>query len=203
LSLRTYFKPVPLLAIFLACSVSSIRAAEIASATISSTQLNPTTWQYDVVLDDIGTTDIGTLWLGWVPGEDFMPTDPFDVMSPTSWTDIVTNAGAGDGFAIQWVAGSGAALTPGDSLAGFQFDSATTPTQMAANSPFYPSTPVLTSFVYSGAPFSDAGSEFVVQAASSSTPEPASFMLIVCGGMFVLWLRRQAGVQGRSTPESR
>ena len=119
--LKTYFQTVPMLAISLVCSASSIRAAEMASATIASTQLNSTTWQYDVVLDDIGTTNIGTLWFSWVPGEDFMPTSPSNVMSPTSWTDNVTNAGPSDGFAIQWVAGPGAALTPGNSLAGFQF----------------------------------------------------------------------------------
>jgi len=59
----------------------------------------------------------------------------------------ITNAGASDGFAIQWVAALAAGLTPGQSLS-FAFDSSTTPQQMAGQQPFFPATPVLTSFVY-------------------------------------------------------
>jgi hypothetical protein len=165
---KIYFLTVPAIVVALACSVSSIRAAEVASVTITSAQLNPTTWRYNLVLHDIGTTSLGTLWFSWVPGEDFMPTSPSNIVSPTSWTSIVTHGGASDGYAIQWVAGAGAALTPGNPVAGFQFDSATTPAQMAANSPFYSGTPVPTSFVYSGVPFSDGGFMFVAQAGAAA-----------------------------------
>ncbi len=55
---------------------SSIYAAEIASATISSIQLDATDWQYNLTLTDMGTTDIGTFWFAWVPGEDFMAVAP-------------------------------------------------------------------------------------------------------------------------------
>jgi hypothetical protein len=172
---------------------SLIHASEIATAMISSTQLTPTTWQYNVTLNDTGTTNVGTLWFAWVPGEDFMPTSPLSVNSPASWTDTVTNGGAADGFAIQWVAGPGAALTPGASLGGFQFDSTTSPAQLAGNSPFYTSTPVLTSFIYSGAPLADPGFKLVVQQAASSpgaAPEPASVISLVFGmGLLVTMYR--------------
>jgi len=36
-----------------------------------------------------------------VPAEDFMPVSPTNIVSPAGWTEIVTHAGAGDGYAIQ------------------------------------------------------------------------------------------------------
>ena len=171
------------IAITWACSAVPAVAAESAVATISSTELSPTSWQYSLTLNDTGTTNLGTFWFAWVPGEDFMPTSPTNIDSPASWAAHITGGHANDGFAIQWVAGAGAALTPGQSFS-FSFDSATTPQQMAADSPFYPGTPVLTSFVYSGAPFSDAGVEFAVQAAAP-VPEPSSIALLSAGALLV------------------
>ncbi len=171
---------------------SSIHAAEIASATISSTQLGPTDWQYDLTLTDTGTTDIGTFWFSWVPGEDFMGVAPSDVSSPAGWTDNVTHGGATDGYAIQWLAGAGDQLTPGNSLGGFQFDSTISPAEMAGDSPFYPAMPVLTSFVYSGAPFSDPGFQFEVEPAAAAAPEPVNGALAMLGAgvlALMLWSR--------------
>ncbi len=141
------------------------------SATISSTQLNSTTWKYDVVLDDLGTTKLGTFWLAWVPGENFMPSNPTNIASPTSWTANITGGGSGDGYAIQWIAGAGGALTAGNILAGFSFESTTSPTIMAGSSSLY-GQPILTSFVYSGAPFSDGGFQFQTQVASAPPTPP-------------------------------
>jgi hypothetical protein len=170
---------------------SSIHAAEIASAIISSTQLDPTDWQYHVTLTDAGSTNVGTFWFSWVPGKDFMGVAPTDISSPASWTDAVTNGGASDGFAIQWVAGAGDALTPGNSLGGFQFDSTISPSGMAGNSPFYPGTPVLTAFVYSGAPFSDDGFQFVVRPAAAAAPEPVDGVLAMLGAGVLVFMRRR------------
>ena len=72
-----------------------------------------------------------------------MGVAPTDVLSPTSWSDTITNAGGSDGFAIQWVATPGDELTPGNSLGGFQFDSTISPANMAGDSPFFPGTPVI------------------------------------------------------------
>lgn len=171
----TCFSTLPFLALSLAASASSLHAAEMASATISSTQLNSATWQYDVVLNDIGTTNLGTFWLAWVPGENFMPSNPTNIASPTSWSANITGGGSGDGYAIQWIAGAGAALATGKTLSGFSFQSTTSPTTMAGMSPLY-GQPILTSFVYSGAPFSDGGFQFQVQPAAVSTPPSVSIM---------------------------
>ena len=166
----------------LTCFAGNAAAAESASATMASTQLSPTSWQYSLTLNDTGTTNLGTFWFAWVPGQNFMPTRPTDIVSPAAWNATITNAGAADGFAIEWVAGAGAGITPGQSTT-FSFASATTPTQMMADSPFHPASPVLTTFVYSGGPFSDPGYQFVVQAAP--VPEPASIALMVAGGLVV------------------
>ena len=75
--------------------------------------------------------------------------------------------GAGDGFAIQFLANSSASyVQPGSSL-NFQFTTADTPAALSGDSVFYPGTPVGTSFVYPQGPFSDAGHEFVVTAAAT------------------------------------
>jgi len=171
---------------------SSIHAAEIASATISSTQLDPTDWQYDLTLTDTGTTNVGTFWFSWVPGEDFMGVAPTGVLSPTSWSDNITNGGAADGFAIQWVATPGDGLTPGNSLVGFQFDSTLSPSEIEGDSPFHPGMPVLTSFVYIGAPLADPGFQFAVESvAAPAAPEPVNGVLAMLGAGFLLLMRRR------------
>jgi hypothetical protein len=178
----------------MAAMTPAMRASEIGSATLSSTQVDPTTWLYSIQLDDIGATNVGTFWFAWVPGEDFMGVSPTDISSPAGWTDSITNAGPSDGYAIQWLAGAGDAIQPGNTLGGFKFESTISPTSIAANSPFYSSTPTLTSTIYSGAPFSDAGFQFVAQQqqASSGTPEPGSIGLAAIGALALsLCLRRR------------
>ena len=140
-----------------------------ASAQISSTPMAGGVFHYTVTLNNVGTTGdspIGTFWFGWVPGEDFMAVKPTEIVTPAGWEAHITNAGTSDGFAIQWVASkSTVAVAPGASLS-FSFDSTATPAEMDGDSIFYPSTRVETAFVYSGAPFSDAGFEVAVQGTS-------------------------------------
>ncbi len=150
-----------LLASMGAASLAS--GAEKASATLTFSQVNSNGYHYTLTFNDIGTTNLGTFWFSWVPGQDYMPTSPTNISTPSSWTATITNSGQGDGYAILFQASSAsAAVTPGKSLTGFAFDSTTTPQQMAGPSAFFSNPPVLTSFAYTGMAFSDSGYEFVV-----------------------------------------
>jgi hypothetical protein len=114
------------------------------------------------------------------------------ISAPSNWTAVQTDGPPPlDGYSIQWVAMAGDALTPGESLSGFTFDSALTPQELPGISTIHPGTPVLTSFTYSGAPFSDAGFSFVVtEAAANAVPEPTTFLLFVIGFGGLAFLRR-------------
>jgi hypothetical protein len=143
------------------------------SAVITSTPVG-TDFDYSITLtNSSATSTIGTFWFAWVPGKDFLPTDPFNITTPADWTDVVTHGGATDGFAMQFVAAPGALLAPGSSLSGFGFESSDSPSVLAGNSPFYTTFPSLTSFVYAAAPFGDPGQQFLV----TSVPEPSSLVL--------------------------
>jgi hypothetical protein len=126
-----------------------------------------TVYHYNLNVTDTGTTNIGTFWFAWVPGEDFLPSVPASESSPSRWGSALTGSGNQvDGTAIQWIATSNA-ITPGHSLSGFGFSSADSPSTLAGNSPSHPASPILTTFVYNAGPFSDAGFQLVVSPAST------------------------------------
>jgi hypothetical protein len=156
---------------------AALPPAPTASATITDTQINSTTFNYQIdVQDDADSANtVGTFWFSWVPGKDFMDAKPTSVTSPAGWTDNITGGGPGDGFAIQWENTATAdILNPGNSLKGFSFDSTDTPAEIAGDSLLYPGTPVLTAFTYDAAPFSDAGDQILVTLAAPVTPPPTS-----------------------------
>lgn len=139
------------------------------------------------------TEPIGTIWFAWVPGKDFLPTSPLSETSPSGWTvNAITHAGASDGYAIRWEATSAANDIPiGGTLSGFSFTTTDTPSAINGNSPFYPGTPVLTTFAYDAGPFSDAGTQFVV----ADTPLPrSSYMGIAL--LPIAWLLCRARRRG-------
>jgi hypothetical protein len=136
-------------------------------------------FDYSLTLNNAAssTDSIGTLWFAWVPGADFLRTGPTNILTPAGWTANVTHEGTNDGFAIQYVASSAAFdLAPGKSLSGFGFTSADTPAELAANSPFFPTFPATTSFVYQGGPLVGDSAQFVasVSLAPVSSPSPGA-----------------------------
>jgi hypothetical protein len=161
-------------------------AGEIsASATISSVP-DGANFDYTINLTNTSTgasaDPIATFWFSWVPGENFMNTAPISVTTPAGWMDVVTHGGATDGFAIQFDSTTAANdLAPGASTS-FSFVSATTPAQLAGNSPFHSTSPELDSFVYSQGPLmGDGFGAFLVTPAVSSVPEPSSLVLGLFG----------------------
>lgn len=173
------------------------RAAEVATATISETQVSPGENQYSITLHDTGTTTVGTFWFGWIPGDNFMPAKPTDITSPGGWGDKITSGGPSAGFAIQWTASSSAVdLASGGSLTGFSFDSSLTLAQLEAPSIGEPGDPVDTAFIYSGTPFSDAGFQLTPTAAPEPSPAGLGFLGLGMSALALGWrkLRRRTSV---------
>jgi hypothetical protein len=152
-----------------------VNADNIVPSGILSSTPDGANFDYTITLmnSSSSTNSIGTFWFGWVPGKDFLATSPLSVTNPTGWTDVITHGGSTDGFAIQWVSGSSSDNVAIGGSQTFKFISADTPAQIAGFSQFYPTFPTATSFVYSGAPFSDSGFQFTV----SSVPEPSTLTL--------------------------
>lgn len=159
-----------LFAAVLLVAASWTRADETASATFTVATVSPGVFQYDLTLKDTGTTTIGTFWFSWIPGAGFMSVSPTSVMSPSGWSDILTN---GNG-AIQWT--NSTPLAAGSSVSGFIFDSTLTPAQLEGPSSM-PGDPVDTFFTYSGIPFSDNGFQGTASPAAVTAPEPATLAL--------------------------
>jgi hypothetical protein len=143
--------------------------SETASATIAFTQINPTTFQYSITLNDTGPTTIGTFWFAWddLPDQNFLKTAPLSFSSPTGWNALLThNPGPTDGFGIQWTASSASAdIQAGHSLTGFTFTTTDTPAAVFGQSQIDPTFKVTSAFVYTTGPFSDAGFNFAAAAA--------------------------------------
>jgi hypothetical protein len=162
-----------------------------ASSTISSA-LDPNGVDFDYTItltnSSASTDPVGTFWYSWVPGKDFMLNDPISEVTPAGWMVQVTHGGTTDGYAIQWVASSGATIAPGASLT-FGFTSAETPAELAGNSPFYPTFPEETATLYNGLPLT-GDSEKIVVSAVSSVPEPSSLILSLVGGLALVSYKR-------------
>jgi len=127
----------------------------------------------------LGNDSIATFWFAWVPGKDFLPTSPLSVALPTGWKDVITHGDSTDGYAIQFDALSTASdLAPGGSLT-FGFQSADTPKELMGDSPFHPTFPVLTAFVYSQGPLKGDGQQIL--ASFASVPEPSTLTLGIVG----------------------
>jgi hypothetical protein len=150
-------------------------SAESASGVILYEKVDATTFRYDIDLKNTGSTPIGTLWYSWipVPSEDFMGVRPTNIAAPAGWNATVTNNGANDGFAIMFVNASGP-LMPGQTLLGFSFDSTETPANLGSNSPFFPTNPIGTTFIYSAGPFSDGGVQFQIHPTDVPRQNPFS-----------------------------
>jgi hypothetical protein len=189
--IRTFFAlATATMAGFLA--TATLRGAEIATASISVVEIGPGEFQYSLTLNDTGTTQLGTFWFSWIPGDNFMPVSPTAVTSAAGWRDVVTQGGPSGGSAIQWTAVAPAGdLSTGNSLAGFSFESSLTLAQLESPSSGHPADPVATAFVYGGAPFSDAGFKLTVAPAVASSPEPSTFILAACGLGAFLFLKRR------------
>jgi hypothetical protein len=164
-----------------------------ATAFLSATPAAPN-FDYTITLTNTsgaGGDSIGTFWYSWVPGMGFLPSLPSGIVAPAGWTDMVTNgAPPADGYSIQFVAGAGSELAPGNSLM-FKFVSADTPSTLAGTSTIHPPTLVGTSTLFQMGPFAGDTATIVV----ASVPEPSSLILGLFGvfaGLALFRRRRKA-----------
>ena len=177
-----YFPRITTL-VLIAGAVAAIPASAFASgisasASMSNTQIGPDEFNYQITVTDTGTTPIETFWFSWIPGEGYLPSAPTDIMSPTGWTDTVTNGGR----SIRWTTTTDP-IDPGDSLPAFSFESTITPMQFLGTFPGNgtdASKPILTTTVYADVPGNirtDPHDIFVV----TETPEPGTLPLTITG----------------------
>ena len=145
-----------------------------ATATISSTPNSGGGYHYELVLNNTGSTTIGTFWFAWIPGANYMQATPTNLVAPANWQANPVNSG---GSSIQYVANS-SLLAAGGTLSGFSFDSPLTPAQMTSTTSSSNGNVVDTSFVYNAAPFSDTGEKIVpsVVTALPASPVVASVL---------------------------
>jgi hypothetical protein len=177
-------------ALALTSAITAQAQGEVASATLTPISGNGP-FVYALTLVDSGSTAIGSVWYSWTPGHNYLPSVPSAAASQTTgWTTSVQ--GSAGAASVQFVAGAGDALQPGQS-ATFDFTSADSPSTLAGSVPIGSppvETPIGTSTAYTAGLFSDGGDKFVV----SSVPEPSSWVLLgtTAAGWLALRRRRAA-----------
>ena len=185
------------------CSLSILLALGIAETTHAQTldasgQINGIAvggglYNYTLTLKNASdaTSSIEYFWFGELPGLNFLPTSPTSVSPPSGWTDIVTHGGS-DGYGIEFDGGSMVAIVAGSSLT-FSFQSADSPAQINANSPFYPTYPASMSILWGGTPFGpfSPSEELVPQ----PVPEPSSMALVMLCGLGLMGMCWRISVQ--------
>jgi len=163
--------------IVLSLSTGAARAGIGATATVSTTSTT-SPYSYTITLDNTGTTNIGTLWFGWIPGYDFLSAAPTNISVPSGWTGFSDGPNfSGDGYSLEMYNLSGSAIAPG-AIGTFSFKSTASPAALEGAAQFLTQDPATTSFVYIGFPEGDPGAQFTPTVV---VPEPASLTLLSVG----------------------
>ena len=105
--------------------------------------------QYSLSLTNLSTAGetVNTFWFAWVPGQNYLPLQPYAITVPTGWTAEVTHGGSSDGYGIKFTTSTDP-LPSGTTLIGFSFRTDSPLVDLQGNSSLYPGTPVTTSEVF-------------------------------------------------------
>ncbi len=124
-------------------------------------------YTYTLTINNTGTTDIGSMFFAWIPGQNYLPSTPSSATSPSGWSLVgINQAGGGQGGSIEWQANT--PLTAGHSLTGFTFTTVDTPSEIFATSPYF-NAPVTTTVAYEGGLFSQTSETFTFSEATTSS----------------------------------
>ena len=145
---------------------SAAHASLSGTATLTPQSLGGGQYAYSITIQNTGTTTIGTLWLAWVPGLDFMASSPTNISVPSGWVGFATHGGPGDGYGLEMYSLSSSTDIPaGTTLSGLSFHSADSPTALSGASASHGTYPALQSYLYIGSPFGDPGAPIVATVA--------------------------------------
>jgi hypothetical protein len=160
---------------FLAAAVGLAAGAQAqlnGSADLTPTPMAGGMTHYAGVVQNTGTTTVGTFWFAWLPGYDFMPHAPVNITAPPGWFGYAQGGGPDDGYSVLWYAMTPSAyIAPNADLSGFGFDSPDAAAVMTGNSPVFPRPFITaTSVLYIGSPELDPGHQFVANIRAGAAP---------------------------------
>ena len=188
MQIKNYAACVCLVSLVLLAGAAPVFGGISASATMTAAQ-DGTNWDYVVTVHNTGTVNIETFWFAWIPGYDYLPSNPQVTSQPLFWSTYVE---ASDRYSIEFYdTGTLDPITPGNSSSAFKFTSPDSPTTLS-NGTGFAGLPDTYSYVYTGP--SDSGSAAIITSIPITTvPEPTSIALAGIGGLagLIVWGRRR------------
>lgn len=157
--------------------------AQGAAATIADVAVSGG-YDYTIVLQNTGTTDLNSFWYGWTTSGNNLPSAPSNFGNNLGWGQSLFLNGS-----IEWQNSTGTALAPGDSGT-FTFFSASTPAA-ETTPPAGDSVAYVHSIDFSQGVAGDSTGAFA-PTLIAATPEPSSLALLGFGalGLLIFGYRR-------------
>jgi hypothetical protein len=175
----------------------SARGQISASATMTAAPDGPNNYHYTISLHNTGTTNLETFWFAWIPGYDFLPSQPTVVQKPTGWSAYVEPGTFYGGYSIEFFdPNQTSPITGGQTNTQLQFTSPDSPASLQG--PGSIGLPITYSYIYSTAqqtPGVDPVSASNILSSISITPvpEPTGMVLAAlgCAALMFVWRSRR------------
>jgi hypothetical protein len=188
---KTKLTPICLASAVVAASIASSFSghAQGAIASLSDVAVSGG-YDYTIILQNTGSTDLNGFWYGWTDNGNNLPTQPdsSSLGSSLGWDGVLS------GNSIQWQNNSGSALSSGDSGT-FTFFSTDTPNAITAP-PSGESVAYVDTIQFNQD--MDGVSTPVFSPALVATPEPSPAALLGLGSLGFLAIRKMVRRRGSS-----